>query len=92
MAMNYDVAAGMIVAMELQVKEVINAAGVSTALYVPYLNFGRQIWKMTKENMSGETAAMAAEVLLRKWAARGCDPGVLAQIRFKVFNIPAPTV
>ena len=43
MAMNYDVAAGMIVAMELQVKEVINAAGVSTALYVPYLNFGRQI-------------------------------------------------
>ena len=34
MAMNYDVAAGVIVAMELQVKEITNAAGVSSALYV----------------------------------------------------------
>ena len=33
---------------------------------------------------------MAAYVLLDKWAARGCDPKMLAQIRSEVFNISAP--
>jgi len=27
---------------------------------------------------------------LDKWAARGCDPEVLAKIRTDVFDIPAP--
>jgi hypothetical protein len=29
-------------------------------------------------------------VLLDKWAARGCDPEVLAKIRKDVFDIEAP--
>jgi hypothetical protein len=33
---------------------------------------------------------MAAQVLLDKWDARGCDPKVLAAIRKDVFNIDAP--
>jgi hypothetical protein len=33
---------------------------------------------------------MAAQVLLDKWAARGCDPVVLAKIRTDVFDIAAP--
>jgi len=32
---------------------------------------------------------MAAQVLLDKWAARGCDPKVLATVRKEVFNIDA---
>jgi len=91
MAMNYSAAAGQINAMEMQVKQVINEAGVSTIFYVPYLNFGRQIWKMTRSDISGNTAALAARVLLEKWAARGCDPQILARIRSEVFNIPEPT-
>jgi hypothetical protein len=33
---------------------------------------------------------LAAQVLLDKWAGRGCDPDVLAKIRTDVFDIPAP--
>jgi hypothetical protein len=72
-------------------KEVINACGVSTSQYVPYLGFGRQLYKLSREqNISGESFAMAAQVLLDKWAARGCDPEVLAKVRKDVFDIDAP--
>ena len=40
--------------------------------------------------MSDESLAMAARVLLDKWATRGCDSKVLATIRKDVFNIDAP--
>jgi len=71
--------------------QVINAAGVSTSQYVPYLNFGRQLYKLSKQRgISGESFAMAAQVLLDKWAARGCDPKVLAKICRDVFDVEAP--
>jgi len=55
------------------------------------LNFGRQLCKLTRQqNITGESFAMAAHVLLDKWAARGCDPDVLATIRKEVFNVDAP--
>lgn len=91
MAARYREAAARLVAMELKVKEVLNQEGVSTILYVPYLNFGRQMYKMSNEQfISGESYAMAAKVLLDKWAARGLDPDVLARIRTDVFNIGEP--
>jgi hypothetical protein len=40
--------------------------------------------------ISGESFAMAAQVLLDKWAARGCAPEVLAKIRKDVFDVDAP--
>jgi hypothetical protein len=42
--------------------------------------------------MSGESFALAAQVLLDKWAARGCDAEVLARVRTEVFNVAAPAV
>jgi len=91
MAEHYAAAMVGLCAMETDVKQVINACGVSTSQYVPYLNFGRQLYKLSKQRgISGESFAMAAQVLLDKWAARGCDPEVLAKIRTDVFDIPAP--
>ena len=91
MAEHYTAAMVGLCAMETDVNQVINAAGVSTSQYVPYLNFGRQLYKLSKQRgISGESFAMAAQVLLDKWAARGCDPEVLAKIRSEVFNTPAP--
>ena len=91
MATRYEAAMIAVCAMETKVKEVINAYGVSTSQYVPYLNFGRQLYKLSRQqNISGESFAMAAQVLLDKWAARGCDPKVLAKIRTDVFDIAAP--
>jgi len=91
MAKRYEAAMTQVCAMETKVKEVINACGVSTSQYVPYLNFGRQLYKLSRQQqISGESFAMAAQVLLDKWAARGCDPKVLAKIRTDVFDISAP--
>jgi hypothetical protein len=91
MAARYEAAMTQVYAMEMKVKEIINAAGISTSHYVPYLNFGRQLYKLSRQqNISGESFAMAAQVLLDKWAARGCDPEVLAKIRTDVFDISAP--
>jgi hypothetical protein len=91
MARRYEAAMAQVCAMETKVKEVTNACGVSTSQYVPYLNFGRQLYKLSRQQqISGESFAMAAQVLLDKWAARGCDPKVLAKIRTDVFDVPAP--
>ncbi len=91
MAARYKAAVADLVTMELEVKTVLNDAGVSTSMYVPYLNYGRQLYKLSRQqNISGESFALAAKVLLDKWAARGCDPVVLARIRTEVFNVGEP--
>lgn len=91
MRARYDAVMEEIYAMETEVKAVLNDKGVSTSLYVPYLNFGRQLWKLSKEQgISGESLALAAKVLLDKWAARGLNPDILATIRSQVFNIAEP--
>jgi len=92
MAARCEAAMNQVYAMEMKVKEVINAAGVSTSQYVPYLNFGRQLYKPSRQQLiSGESLAKAAQVLLDKWAARGCDPEVLAKVRKDVFDIEEPS-
>ncbi|MBN2465157.1 hypothetical protein JXD38_06005, partial [candidate division WOR-3 bacterium] len=107
MAEHYQAAMVGLCAMETDVKQVINAAGVSTSQYVPYLNFGRQLYKLSKQRgISGESFAgtatafvrlkrwlypiRPAQVLLEKWAARGCDRKVPAKTRKDVFALEVP--
>ncbi|MEO0073377.1 MAG: hypothetical protein ABIK43_01780 [candidate division WOR-3 bacterium] len=90
MQRRYEVAMAQLCAMETKVKQVLNEAGVHTTSYVPYLNYARQLWKLTRQEISGESFAMAAKVLLDKWAGRGLDPAVLATIRTNVFDIGEP--
>ena len=91
MAARYEPAIAQVYVMEAKVKDVINSCGVSTSQYVPHLSFGRQLYKMSRQQfISGESLAMATQVLLDKWAARGCDPKVLAKIRKEVFDVEAP--
>ncbi|MCX6842839.1 MAG: hypothetical protein NTX53_11210 [candidate division WOR-3 bacterium] len=80
-----------IVSMELQVKQTCDASGVSVIQYPFYLDFGRELWHITHETeMSGESAAKEAAVLITKWTARGLTQSVLQAIRTQVFNIAAP--
>jgi len=81
------------VAMELKVKQVLNAQGVHTTNYVPYVSYGRRLRKLVRQKqISGESSDMASAVPLQKWAARGQDPNVLAAIRQEVCSAgePAP--
>ena len=77
--------------MEISVKQLLDFAGVPTILYVPYLNYGRQLFKLSRQrDISGNSFAMASQVLLETWANRGLDPEVLDLIRTQVFDIGAP--
>jgi hypothetical protein len=80
----------MITAMELQVKQVCDGAGVPTIQYPFYLCFGREIWALTRKDISGESMAQAAATLIAKWVSRGLSAPVLQAIRSDVFNVPAP--
>ncbi len=80
----------MITAMELQVKQVCDGAGVPTRDYPSYLAFGRSLWALGRKEISGESAAKEAKVQIDKWKARGLVEAVLQGIRTDVFNIAAP--
>jgi hypothetical protein len=77
-------------AIESQVKQVLDGLGVATIQYPFYLDFGRELWRMRDQDISGESAAMEADVLLQKWVTRGLTQAVLEAIRTQVFNIVAP--
>ena len=91
MYMNVQAVFPLLAAMELQVKQVLDGLGVSVAQYAMYLAFGRELWRITRNELSGESAAMEADVLLQKWVGRGMAQAVLEAIRTQVFNIVAPT-
>jgi hypothetical protein len=76
--------------METQVKQTIDASGVPTIQYPFYLCFGREMWSKCRKEMSGESLAQEAAVLIAKWVARGLTQSVLVAIRSQVFNVPAP--
>ena len=76
--------------METQVKQTIDASGVPTIQYPFYLCFGREMWSKLRKEMSGESLAQEAAVLIAKWVARGLSQPVLQAIRNEVFNVPAP--
>jgi hypothetical protein len=80
----------LITAMELQVKQVCDGAGVPTIQYPFYLNFGREIWALTRKEVSGESLALEAATLIAKWVARGLQTSVLQAVRTDVFNVAAP--
>lgn len=91
MQRRYESVMAELCAMETEVKAVLNEKGVHTSNYVPYLNFGRQLWKLSRQQgISGESLAMEAKVLLDKWSNRGLNAEVLTAIRNQVFNIGEP--
>lgn len=77
--------------MEAQVKQVLDAEGVSVITYPFYLNFGREMWRLKRQELSGESLAVEAATLIGKWVARGLAQSVLETIRTQVFDVVAPT-
>src|SRR5512136_444544 len=89
---HYKAAVASLCEMETKARQTLNAAGVHTIFYVPYLNYARQLYKLSRQKgISGESFALQAQVLLDKWSARGLDSAVLARIRTEVFDAVAPT-
>jgi len=77
--------------METDTKQVLSASGIDTMYIVFYLDFARQLFRLSHgRTISGPTLAKEAQVLLEKWHNRGLRSDVLAAIRTDVFNVPAP--
>jgi hypothetical protein len=92
MLKHYEAAVASLCEMEVKARQTLNAAGVHTIFYVAYLNYARQLYKLSRQQgISGESFALGAQVLLDKWSARGLDSAVLARIRSEVFDASAPT-
>ena len=92
MLKHYEAAVASLCEMETKARQTLNTAGVHTIMYVPYFNYARQLYKLSRQQgISGESLALAAKVLLDKWANRGLNPDVLAAIRTQVFAAAAPT-
>lgn len=77
-------------AMETTVKQTLDVEGVPTITYPAYLNYGRELWKLQRKEISGTSLQLEALVLLNKWVARGLTQSVLEAIRLQCFNISAP--
>jgi hypothetical protein len=93
MSEHYVAAVAAMYGIEEKTREVLNTSGVQTIQYVPYLSFSRQLYKLSRQReISGNSFAMAAYVLVEKWRIRGLDRAILARIRDQVFNIGEPAV
>jgi hypothetical protein len=91
MSKRYEASMVALCAMELETKQVLDSSGISTMFIVFYLDFARQLFRLSHgRTISGPTLAKEAQVLLEKWQNRGLRPDVLAAIRTDVFNVPAP--
>jgi hypothetical protein len=92
MQARYQAAMTAMLANDIKVKGVLNGKGVSTILYVPYLSFGRQLWKLTREqDIAGDSLQLAAQVLRLKWKGRGLDEDVLLAIQREVCSVQPET-
>jgi hypothetical protein len=92
MSERYQASMVALCAMELETKQVLDSSGIDTIYIVFYLDYARQLFKLSHGRaISGPTLAKEAQVLLEKWQNRGLRPDVLAAIRTGVFNVPAPT-
>ena len=80
----------LLTAMESQVKQVLDLQGEQTINYPWYLDFGRQVWKLQRQEISGEALAVTVANLIAKWAGRGLSQTLLEIIRTGVFNVGAP--
>jgi hypothetical protein len=91
MTARYEASIVALNSMELDTKQVLSASGIDTMYIVFYLDFARQLFRLSHgRSISGPTLAKEAQVLLEKWRNRGLRPDVLAAIRTDVFNVPAP--
>ncbi|HDQ99040.1 MAG TPA: hypothetical protein ENN51_01955 [candidate division WOR-3 bacterium] len=90
MYMNVQSVFPMLTSMEEQVRQTLDADGVSVIQYPFYLSFGREVWARIRRGMSGNSLALEVATLVAKWTARGLSPSTLENVRFQVFNVSAP--
>jgi hypothetical protein len=76
--------------METETKQTLDASGIDTMYIVFYLDFARQLFRLSHgRSISGPTLAREAQVLLEKWTARGGDTSATRSSRRSVDVSPS---
>ena len=74
MTERYEAAMLALSRMEIETKQVLDASGIDTMYIVFYLDYARQLFRLSHgRSISGPTLAREAQVLLEKWQARAVD-------------------
>lgn len=89
MIANVDAIFPQLIALETQIKQVLDGQGIPTIQYPFYLDYGREIWRLSR-NFSGDSLTREAGIVMTKWVGRGLAQPILEAIRNEVFTIPAP--
>jgi hypothetical protein len=76
----------LLATFELQAKDMIDKTGVSTPLYVAYLNYCREIWKKWN-TYSGKVLLKETDAVIAKWKARDLDEEILKSLRFDLITV-----
>jgi hypothetical protein len=71
---------------ELQAREVLMWHGLFRTEFMPYFRFVRTLSKAAKLYWADDFH-LAAEAAAARWAGQGCDPVILREILFNVFNV-----
>ena len=69
----------------------LDQEAVSVIQYPFYLDFGREMWRLKRQNLSGDSLAKEAATMIGKWVSPGLTQAVLETIRTQVFDVGAPT-
>jgi hypothetical protein len=78
-----------IVQMETKVKTVLGETGIPTWQNPPYLNYSREIYKLTKR-FSGNQLRKMADAAMVKWVFLDLEQPILEEIRNTIFTLTAP--
>ena len=90
MTARYEASIVALNSMELDTKQVLSASGIDTMYIVFYLDFARQIFRLSHgRTISGPTLAKEAQVLLEKWQNRGGDTSATRSSRRSVDVSPS---
>jgi hypothetical protein len=71
-------------------RAVLCLAGVSTVWFPYYHSYTRELFKLSRQELSSRARAAAYAQIAEKWRLRGLDESVLKEIGITVFNLPWP--
>ena len=87
---NYSAAVWMMEPVIEQARQVLCSHGVSTVTFPYYLAFARELYKLTRQELSVESQRCELAAFMAKWVARGLDRAVLVAIASDVFFLAPP--
>jgi len=70
----------LLASFEVQAERAIDATGVSTPLYIAYLNYYRELWKKAN-TYSSKVLKSETDAIIAKWRARNLDEEIMEQLR-----------